>query len=186
MNQLDINANRAASKWSKRELAGRMIWSLCYPLFTFSPRLLWGWRRFLLRCFGAQIGGHVHIHPSVRIFIPWNLSIGDFSSVGFDVQIYNLGYLTIGERVTISQRAHLCGGSHDYRDAAMPLLKLPIQIDDDAWVCADAFVGPGVRVGTGAIAGARSAVFKEVQPWTIVGGNPGKVLGVRRTCEREN
>ncbi len=121
---------------------------------------------------GASVGKGVHISPSAKIFIPWNLTIGDHSSIGFESLIYNLGPITIGQRVTISQRAHLCGGSHDCRDATMPLLKLPITIGDDAWVCADAFVGPSVTVGEGAVVGARAAVFKDVAPWTIVGGNP--------------
>ncbi len=107
----------------------------------------------LLRTFGARVGHNVHIHPSVRIEIPWNLDVGNWSAVGFDALIYNLGIVRIGERVTISQRAHLCAGTHDFRDPAMPLQKLPITIHDDAWICADSFVGPGIEVGPGAVAG---------------------------------
>jgi len=132
-----------------------------------------------LRCFGARIGAQVQIHPSAKIFIPWNLSIGDHSSIGFDALIYNLGPIAIGERVTISQRAHLCAGSHDCRVATMPLLKLPISIGNDAWICSDAFVGPDVKVGAGAVVGACAAVFRDVEVWTIVGGNPANTLGKR-------
>ncbi len=114
--------------------------------------------------------------------MPWNLEIGDWSSVGFDAVLYNLGRLTIGQRVTISQRAHLCGGSHDFRDPTMPLLKLPITIEDDVWICADAFVGPGATVHRGAVVGARAAVFKVVEAWVVVGGNPARVVG-QRTLE---
>ena len=134
---MNIDQNRAARKWTRKELAGRAIWAACEPLFRFSPRLLWGWRRFLLRLFGAKVGKHVHILPSARIFIPWNLEIGDWSSVGFDALIYNLGPVRIGEKVTISQRAHLCAGSHDFRDPTMPLTKPPIEIGDEAWICAE-------------------------------------------------
>ncbi|MEO7931669.1 MAG: putative colanic acid biosynthesis acetyltransferase [Chthoniobacterales bacterium] len=142
------------------------------PLFRYSPRLLWGWRRQLLRLFGAKVGGNVHIHPTVRIFIPWNLRIGDWSSIGFDALLYNLGTLVIGENVTISQRAHLCGGSHDYRDTSMPLLKLPITIEDNTWICADAFIGPGVVIKRDSVVAARAVVVKNVDTGTIVGGNP--------------
>ncbi len=175
-----IERNRAQRKWTLSELAGRVLWTLARPLFRFSPRICWRWRRLLLRVFGARVGREVHIHPSVQIFIPWNLEIGDWSSIGFDALIYNLGQLTIGERVTISQRSHLCGGSHDFRDPTMPLLKLPITIEDDAWICADAFVGPGVTVHRGTVVGARAAVFKDVEAWTVVGGNPARVIGHRR------
>jgi putative colanic acid biosynthesis acetyltransferase WcaF len=179
MPDLDIAENRSSRKWTRKELAGRLLWAACTPLFRFSPRLLWGWRCFLLRLFGAKIGSNVHIHPSVQIFIPWNLTIGDWSSVGFDALIYNLGPVTIGSKVTISQRAHLCAGSHDFRDPAMPLTKPPISIGDEAWICADAFVGPGVTVCERAVVAARAVVVKDVETGAIVGGNPAKVVGKR-------
>lgn len=176
---LDIDQNRATRKWSRGELSGRVLWAACSPLYRFSPRLLWGWRRFMLRVFGAKVGKQVHIHPSVRIFIPWNLQIGDWSSVGFDALIYNLGPVTIGSKVTVSQRTHLCAGSHDFRDPAMTLLKLPITIADEVWICADAFVGPGVVVGKGAVVGARAVVVRDVGASDIVRGNPAEVIGTR-------
>lgn len=176
---MDVASNRSARKWSGKELAGRVLWAACAPLFKFSPRLFWGWRSFLLRLFGAKVGRNVHIHPSARIFIPWNLQIGDWSSVGFDALIYNLGPVKIGTEVTISQRAHLCAGSHDFRDPAMTLLKLPITVGDEAWICADAFVGPSIEVGAKAVIGARAVVMKDVAAGSVVGGNPAKVIGQR-------
>lgn len=176
---MDIDLNRASRKWTQKELVGRVLWAACAPLFRFSPRLLWGWRCSLLRLFGAKIGRNVHIHPSVRIFIPWNLEINDWSSVGFDALIYNLGPVTIGNKVTVSQRAHLCAGSHDFRNPAMTLLKVPIAIGDEAWICADAFVGPGVTVGCSAVVGARAVVVKDVEARAIVAGNPARVIGAR-------
>jgi putative colanic acid biosynthesis acetyltransferase WcaF len=177
--RIDIAANRRAGKWSRKEQIGRLLWGLVQPLFRFSPRPLWGWRRFLLRAFGARIGREVHIHPTVRVAIPWNLEIGDWSAVGFDVLIYDLGPVRLGQRVTISQRAHLCAGSHDFRDPAMPLLKPPIAVDDDAWICADAFIGPGVEIGAGAVVGACGVVVKDVAAWAIVAGNPAREIAKR-------
>ncbi|MGC6458302.1 MAG: putative colanic acid biosynthesis acetyltransferase [Akkermansiaceae bacterium] len=176
---MDIETNRKVAKWTKAELAKRALWELSRPFFAWSPRPLWGWRRFLLRLFGAKVGRKVQIHPSARVFIPWNLEIGDWSSVGFDALLYNLGLMSIGERVTISQRAHLCGGSHDYRDATMPLLKLPVVIEDEAWICSDAFVGPGVTVGARSVVGARAVVTKEVEAGVIMVGHPGNAISRR-------
>jgi putative colanic acid biosynthesis acetyltransferase WcaF len=58
----------------------------------------------------------------------------------------------------------------------MPLTKQPIVVGNDAWICADAFVGPGVVVGEGAVVGARAAVFEDVPSWSIVGGNPARLI----------
>jgi putative colanic acid biosynthesis acetyltransferase WcaF len=178
---LHIHSNRQASKYTAREQLARIFWSIGRPVFRITPRPCFGLRRALLRLFGAQVGSDVNIYPSALIYYPWNLSIGECSSIGEWALIYNLGGVTIGERSTISQRAHLCAGTHDYRDPSMPLLKPPIHIADDAWICADAFLGPGVTIGEGAIVGARAVVTKNVAPWTVVVGNPAKFVK-NRVC----
>lgn len=177
--KMDIESNRAARKWSRKEWARRIIWAICRPLFRFSPRVFWGWRNLLLICQGARIGRHVRIDASVSIFLPANLEIGDWTAVGPGALLYNLGPLKLGSRVTISQRAHLCGGSHDYRDSAMTLLKMPITVGDEAWICAEAFVGPGVVIGRRAVAGARAVVVNDVEAGDVVAGNPARVVGER-------
>ena len=177
--QLDISSNRKAAKYSKSEMAWRVLWSFGRILFRLSPRPCFGWRRFVLRCFGARIGRHVHIYPSTRIYLPWNLTVGDWSAIGEDALIYSLGPVTIGCQATVSHRAHLCAGTHDYRQPDLPLLKPPIVVGDQAWICADAFVGPGVTVGEGAVVGACAVTMKDVPPWTVVAGNPARVIRKR-------
>jgi putative colanic acid biosynthesis acetyltransferase WcaF len=105
--------------------------------------------------------------------------LGAQSSVGEDVLVYNLGQVTIGDRATVSHRAHLCAGTHDHRDPTLPLIRASITIGPQAWVCAQAFVGPGVIVGEGAVVAAAAVVMREVAPWQIVAGNPGTVVGQR-------
>jgi putative colanic acid biosynthesis acetyltransferase WcaF len=129
--------------------------------------------------FGARVGRDVHIYPSVRILLPWQLKIGDQSAIGDGAIIYNVGTIAIGSRTTVSQYAHLCAGSHDYRDPAFSLLRLPITIGDEAWICADAFVGPGVCIGDRAIVGARAVASKNVPSGMIVVGNPARVVKSR-------
>ncbi len=179
-NTLDIAANRKAEKYSKAEQIKRLLWMTAQPLFRCSPLPCFAWRRMLLRLFGAKVGRDVHIYGSATITMPWNLEIGEYSSIGEHVFIYNLGRVRIGARVTVSLRAHLCAGSHDHQDPAMSLLKQPISIDDQAWICGDAFVGPGVSVGRGAVVGARGVAVKDVEPWSIVAGNPAKQIGIRK------
>ena len=99
--------------------------------------------------------------------------------MGDRAHLYALGPIRIGDRVTVSQGAHLCAGSHDFRDPTMALTRPPIRIDDDVWVCADAFVGPGVEIGRGAVVGARAVVVRSVAAGTIVAGNPARQVGRR-------
>jgi putative colanic acid biosynthesis acetyltransferase WcaF len=176
---LDIAANRAAEKYRPAELARRVLWMAGQRLFRASPRPAFGFRVALLRLFGAEIGQGVHVYPSATIYFPWKLRVGDWSAIGEDALIYNLGPVTLGANVTVSQRAHLCAGTHDYNDPAMPLLKPPIDVGDQAWICADAFVGPSVSVGEGAVVGARAVAMKDVPPWTVVAGNPARVVKQR-------
>ncbi|WP_457576946.1 putative colanic acid biosynthesis acetyltransferase [Desulfomarina sp.] len=176
---LQIKINRSSRKYSAKELVARQIWNIIRPLFLFSPRPFFRWRRFLLRLFGARIGKEVHIYNTVSIFMPWNLEIGDWSSIGEHAYIYNLGKITIGKKATISHRSHLCAGTHDYTHSTLPLLKPPIIILNDTWVCADAFIGPGVTISEGVVVGARAVVTKDVKPWTVVAGNPAKPVKKR-------
>lgn len=176
---MDIASNRNTRKYTGAEILRRILWRLVAPFFRFSPRPLFEWRNFILRRFGAIVGKHVHIYPSAIVYFPWNLEIRDWSAIGEHALVYNLGKITIGEAVTISQRVHLCAGTHDYRDPAFPLLKPPIEIKDRVWVAADAFVGPGVIVGEGAIVGARAVVVSNVEPQTIVAGNPARFIKKR-------
>jgi putative colanic acid biosynthesis acetyltransferase WcaF len=171
---VDVEQNRRGKKYSSAEMVRRVLWTLVQPLFRFSPRPCFGWRRFLLRCLGAKIGRRVHVYPSAIIYFPWNLEAGYESAIGEQVFIYNLGRVTLGPRVTISHRAHLCAGTHDHTKSVFPLLRPPIVIGSDAWICADAFVGPGVTVGEGAIVGARAVAMKDVKPRSIVVGNPAR------------
>lgn len=169
---LDIDAARSARPYSTNEYIGRVLWALAQPLFRFSPRPFWAWRRLLLRCFHARVGRNAHVCPSARIEIPWNLEVGDDAAVGERVLVYSLGPVRIGARATVSHNAHLCAGSHDYRDPSLPLLRLPIEIGAEAWVCAQAFVGPGTVVEEGAVVAAGAVLTGRVEAWTVVAGNP--------------
>ena len=183
---LDIRANRAARKYTRREMALRVLWMPGRYLLRWSPRPFFGWRRFVLRMFGARVGPHARVYSSTHVYMPWNLTLGAWAAIAEDTLIYNLGPVTIGERATVSHRAHLCAGTHDYRRPDFPLLKPPIVIGAQAWVCADAFVGPGVTVGEGAVVGGAAVVTRDVAPWDIVAGNPAGVVGHREIAANDD
>lgn len=162
----------------------RLLWQGAYwMLFRFTPRPLSGWRRLLLRLFGARISPTAEIYSSARIWAPWNLVMRDHSCLAPHVECYNVALIEVGAHATVSQFAYLCGATHDYTSTSMPLRPKPIRVLDYAWVCAGAFIGPGVTVGEGAVAGARACVTRDVEPWTIVAGNPA--VYVKRRLMRD-
>lgn len=161
------------SSFSHKHKLGRLLWSVVWSLvFRPSPRPFHGWRRTLLRLFGARIGRGSRVYPKATVWAPWNLEMGEFSCIADGVDCYGVDRIRIGSRVTISQYTYLCGATHDYRYPNLPLQPMPIVIHDWAWVCADVFVGPGVTIGEGAVVGARSSVFKDLPAWKVCVGNP--------------
>ena len=139
-----------------------------------------GWRRRLLRLFGARIAATANIYPTARIWSPRNLEIGEFSCIGPDVTIYSMAKITLAPYSLASQGAHLCAGTHDIEDVHFQLQARPIVIGFRAWIAAEAFVGPGVTVGEGAVLGARGCAFRDLDPWTVYAGNPAQVIKLRR------
>ncbi len=176
----DAAGNRHVSPWGTRAKVGRVLWAVAAAvLFRPSPRPCYRWRNWLLRRFGAAVHPTVRIRPSVVIEIPWHLTAGANSSVGDHAILYCLAPVTLGDRVTVSQYAHLCAGTHDHTRRSMPLVPRPIVLEDDVWVAADAFVGPGVRVGAGAVVGARSGVFADLPAWKVCVGTPARPVADR-------
>jgi putative colanic acid biosynthesis acetyltransferase WcaF len=177
-------ATQIRSPWSSQEKVGRVVWMLVRgSLFRWSFHNWYGWRRYLLRCFGAKVGQDARVRPSVMIEIPWNLELGDHCRVGDHAILYSLGTIRIGRLAVISQHAHLCAGTHDYTLRSFPLRLMPITIGEEAWIAADAFVGPGISVGDRAVVGARAVVVKDVGVAEVVVGNPARVVKMREIRE---
>lgn len=159
----------------------RSFWALVWALFaSWTPPPLRRWRILLLKLFGAQVHHTANVYGSARIWYPPNLVMKPKSTLGPGVICYCMERIEIGARAIVSQRVHLCGGTHDFEDADFQLMAFPIVISDDAWIAADAFVGPGVFVGEGAVLGARGVATKNLDPWTVYAGNPARPLRTRR------
>jgi putative colanic acid biosynthesis acetyltransferase WcaF len=133
-------------------------------------------RNLILRFFGADVSLKCLIYPSSKIWAPWNLKIGKYSCIGPNTELYNKAPIVIGENAIVSQGVYLCTASHDISDPRHTLVYKTIVIEQRAWIAADAFVSMGVTIGEGAVIGARACVFKDVAPWTVVGGNPAKFI----------
>lgn len=133
------------------------------------PRCL---KSLILRCFGAVVGKDVYWKPRINIHFPWKLEIRDYALIGEEVFILNFERVLIGEQACISQRSFLCTGNHDYTDVRMSYRNRPIEIGDGAWIGAQCFVGPGVRVGREAVVTVGSVVLRDLPVAMVCGGNP--------------
>ena len=160
-------------------LVVQLWWLIQSTFFAMSPQFMYGWRRTLLRAFGAKIGPKVLIRPTVRITYPWKVSIGASSWIGDDVVLYSLGEIEIGADVVISQCSYICAASHSYAEPTFDIFDKKIVIEDQVWLATDVFVAPGITVGKGAVVGARSSVFQNIPGGMLCYGSPAKVIHQR-------
>jgi putative colanic acid biosynthesis acetyltransferase WcaF len=178
--QTKEQATAYTSPWSIRARLGMLLFRLTWLVFCrLSPKAFKGWRLLVLKCFGAKISGRPFVAPSCIIKIPWLLELEDHACLAPQSEVYNLGPITLRARSTVAQYAYLCAGTHDFTLKSLPLIVAPIEIQEDAFVGAKAFVMPGVIIGRGALVGAGSVVTRDVEEWTIVAGNPAKVVAQR-------
>ncbi len=176
----------AAVSFSLRNRLVRVVWQIVWALFAaWTPPPLHAWRGFLLRSFGARIGRGTRIYGTAIVWLPANLDVGDGSIIGPRVRVYNQGRITIGTNTVVSQGAHLCASTHDYESPNFQLVLRPIVIGNDAWVAAEAFVGPGVTIGDGAVLAARGVAVRDIEPWSVAGGNPAKQIRMREVPCRD-
>ncbi|MCM3216404.1 putative colanic acid biosynthesis acetyltransferase [Niallia taxi] len=154
-------------------------WFIQGTLFRFSLHNMYGWRRFLLRLFGAKIGEKVQVRASAKFTYPWKIEIGDFSWIGDNVKFYSLDNIIVGSNCVISQESYLCTGSHDIKDPYFGLITKPIIVKDGAWIASDVFVYPGITINEGAVIAARSTVTKDVTSEAIFAGSPAVFIKKR-------
>ena len=172
------------NRLSLKNRFGRIIWSIVYlVLFRLTPVPCFGWRRMLLRCFGAKLASSVHIYPSARIWAPWNLTMESRACLAQEVYCYNVDQVFLGADSTVSFRSFLCTASHDINHPQRPLVTAPIRIERGAYLFADAFIGMNVTIGEGAVVAARAVVVRSVAPFDVVGGNPARVISHRKAPE---
>jgi len=176
----DLRSFRVPPGFRGRSAAAVQLWWLAQGiLFGLSPQIAFGWRRGLLRLFGARIGKGVLLRPSVRVTYPWKVSIGDYAWVGDDVVLYSLGEIVIGANAVISQNSYLCTGSHDYTKPEFPIFAKPVRVEDEAWLASDVFVAPGVTIGRGAVVASRSSVYADLPPMMVCQGSPARPIRPR-------
>lgn len=179
-NKIDLSDYN--NKLGRKHQVIRFLFNIVWTLFArpFPRSIGNGWKILILRLFGAKIAKGAAVYSSAKIYYPANLIMEEYSCLASNVDCYNVDTIKLEANATISQGAYLCTASHNIYSKQHELITAPIIIKEGAWVAADAFVGMGVTIGDGAVVGARAAVFKDVEPWTIVGGNPAKKIKERQ------
>ena len=172
-----ISIANKPSPHSRGNRIARLCWGVVQgTLFRMSPRPCRRWRRFLLKSFGATLAPGAKVGPRARIWGPWNLEMGEHSTISDDVDVYCVAPIRIGSHTTISQYSYLCGATHDHTHPRFPLEPYPITIGSGCWVAADVYVAPGVTIGDRTVVGARSSVFGDLPEGKICVGSPAKPI----------
>lgn len=169
---------------SKSVKLKRVAWNVTAALLfrPFITSLFRKWRIALLRLFGAKVEWDANVYASVRIWAPWMLQMGHRACLGPEVICYNQDWVVLEDDAIVSQYSYLCTAGHDVSHANTAdagLVTAPIVLRSKAWVGSRAFIGMGVEIGEGAVVGATASVYKNVEPWIVVGGNPAKVIKKR-------
>ena len=181
MSETKIDLSKYENHLGRKHQVIRLIWSITWTLCAkWMPRSLGsGWKRLILRAFGAKMGKNSNVYSSTKIYYPANLVMGDNTCLAGDVDCYNVAPIILEDNVTVSQGAYLCTASHDIEASMHQLITAPIVLKDQAWIGARAFIGMGVTIGQGSVVGATASVYKDVEPWIVVGGNPAKFIKKR-------
>lgn len=181
MSETKIDLSKYHNALNRRHQLVRLLWNVVWGLLARPlPRSMGsGWKRLLLRLFGAKVHPTSVVYSSAKVYYPANLEMAEYSCLASNVDCYNVALIRIGANTTVSQGAYLCTASHDISNPLHPLITAPIVIEDQAWIGARAFVGMGVTIGQGAVVGAMASVYKNVEPWVVVGGNPAKFIKKR-------
>jgi putative colanic acid biosynthesis acetyltransferase WcaF len=178
--QGDLDIRNSVTAWPVSMLLRRFAWQyLCHPIFWLIPGPWSKVKVALLRLWGARIGHDVLLRQRVRVLMPWNLELGNVVAIGTGANFYNFAPIKVDNQVVISQDVHLCTGSHDHEDPAMPLTSKPITVGACVWIASGAFIAPGVTIGAGTVIGARSVVTKSTTEWAVVAGNPARFIRKR-------
>ena len=159
-------------------------WEFLRPIiFGLTPWFARRWRNVVVKIVAAVGGGNskriaasASLGRKSRIDYPWRLEIGEHSSIAEDAWIYCIDQISIGQNCCIGEGVRLLTGSHDISSPTFDLVKKPIVISDNVWIATGAIVLPGVHIEEGAVIAAGSVVAKDVAPWTVVGGNPAKLI----------
>ena len=172
----------------ERNFSFSKIWRLFYALLgQWLPRSCYSIvslkiRYYFLKRIAKNVGKNVNIEQ--HVVFGEEFEIGDNSTVGFRSDIY--GPVKIGKDVMIGPEVAIYTHNHKHDEIDIPMIKQgytenkPVYIEDNVWIGRRVLIMPGVCIGTGSIVAAGAVVTKNVEPYSIVGGNPAKIIKYRK------
>lgn len=170
-----------------RNFSFAKVWRIFYALFgQWLPRSCYSVlsmkiRYFFLRRIANSVGKNINIEQ--RVVFGEELEIGDNSTIGFNSDIY--GPVKIGKNVMLGPEVAIYTHNHAHDDIDIPMIyqgytqNQPVIIEDNVWIGRRVLIMPGVHIGTGAIVAAGAVVTKDVNSYSIVGGNPARHIKFR-------
>ena len=180
---MEYNPVQTNQRPACEKIAQRLWVCIRSVAFGISPWFARRWRAVFARFAACMYHGECRkialncsISRTARLDYPWNLQLGSRSSIGARTWVYALDRISIGCNCCIGDDVRLITGSHDIQSSTFDLVTKPIVIADNVWIATGAYVMPGVTIGEGAVVAAGAVVTKDVDPWTVVGGNPARVL----------
>lgn len=152
----------------------------------------------------VNAGKNFNTAENVKIHEPHMLTVGDDVSFYYGVYVEPCGKeitigsnthfapycviygpLSVGENCAFAAHVTLASVAHSHADPDIPMVKQPtdqrgITVEDNVWIGANAVVTPGVTIGTGSIIGAGAVVTKDVEPYSVMGGVPARLIRKRK------
>lgn len=162
-------------------------------LFTYAWLKLWA-KRFVtlpglfhilyrisrISLMGGTVGGLSVMGKSVDLRGKASLlKIGRGCYIGSRVRLDLHDKITLGDSVVVSDGCVLLTASHDINDPDWKHTKAPILLEDYVWIATNSIIMPGVTIGTGSVVGAGAVVAKSIPAYSIVVGNPARVIKER-------
>lgn len=145
-------------------------------------------RAFACRHLLRSCGKNINVEPKVTFIFMSQTQLGDNSGIGIRSHVESA---VIGRDVMIGPELMLLSGTKGFDRFDIPMAQQvsyenrPVIIEDDVWIGARVIILPGRRIGKGAIIGAGAVVTKDIEPFSIVGGNPAEVIGSRKFRAKE-
>lgn len=137
-------------------------------------------RNMKYKFFGIKIGKGSTFHMWANFFNPKNIEIGEDTIIGDHAFLDGRDKLTIGSHTDIASSVMIFNSEHDLEKSDFSAIVAPVVISDYVFIGPRVIIMPGVKIGKGAVVAGGAVVTKDVDPFTIVGGVPAKLIGERK------